>query len=621
MRCCSALWFAVVLTLAGFALRLHNLGVSSFRGDEAFTVINWVRPPLAQTLASDIVVKDPQPPLAYGLIHVWGHAFGEGEFAMRLLPALVSTLGIPALYTLGHRIGGHRTGLLAALLWAVHPLQIWHAQDARNYALWAAFSALALWLALRALDRQQRVDWVLYVVTATAAAYVYYLELFILLALNIFVVIDRLVLQRDWRTFWRWLAAQVVVAALLAPWFVQERLLINSGYGGTRGGNVDPLWLLTDFLPSLTFGTTLPDSFRALLWPVLLIILTAGLLVIRQNRYHLLLILLGTLPLLLLALVSLRLDVYVPRYVLATAPAYVLIVAMLVVTAWNRRNGGRVLAVALAGCWLLVDAYSLYNYYNVDDYKKAADWRTLSQYLSEHVAPDDQVIQAAADEALTFYYADVDRLPANPQQPLDEITATLESRRADSKSIWLVGRTFPDWPNRDVVPAWLAENMQLVRHTIVGGLPVWQYMPWEVRADEITPLAAFANVAQLVGLSIQPEITTSRTIFVWAVWRPLQPSDQPLKIFVHLVGATNPATGTPLWAQDDQFPQDGRISTAGDEWAMGAFYRDVYALDVAGLPPGDYTFLIGLYDPTTGARVPVGEADSLAAGEITVPER
>ena len=55
---------------------------------------------------------------------------------MRLLPALANVLGIPALYAIGRLFGGHRIGLLAALLFALHPFEIWHAQDVRNYAIW-----------------------------------------------------------------------------------------------------------------------------------------------------------------------------------------------------------------------------------------------------------------------------------------------------------------------------------------------------------------------------------------------------------------------------------------------------------------------------------------------------
>jgi hypothetical protein len=611
LRRASVFLLVTVLTIAGFALRLHNLGQASFRGDEAFTIINWVRPPLLQTLASDIPTKDPQPLLAYALFHTWGRAFGDGEFTMRLLPTLASTLGIPVLYALGRRIGGQRMGLLAALLWAVHPLQIWHAQDARNYAVWATLSALALWLALRALEKQRRVDWVLYATAATAAAYTYYLELFTLFVLNLFVVIDLLVVQRPraWRVFRSWVVAQIMIGLLLAPWFLQPRLLVGSGYGGTRGGDVDPIQLVTRFLPTLNFGTSIPSET---IWPILVIILAGGLWVLRRHRYGLLLGLLGTIPLILLAIISLRLDVFVPRYVLAAAPAYILIFVGLLTLIQNPILR-RILPVILLGGWLYIDVQSLMSI----DYTNA-NWRDLAIYLREHVQANDHVIQAAADEAMTFYYADVDRLPANPTQNANEIISTLENRRDTHRSLWLVGRTFPDWPSKDVVPAWFTEHMQLVRETTAGNLPVWQYMPWEVKAGEIEdqPQAAFGEIAELIGVTIQ-QPDPDGDLTVWAYWRATGQSEQPLKVFVHLVGDVNPSTGTPLWAQDDQLPQDGRISTTN--WVTGEIYRDIYTLDV-GIA-GEYTLLVGLYDPQNGDRVRVSGSgsDSFEAGTVTIP--
>src|SRR5215207_5053780 len=145
------------IILLGFALRFFNLNAVSLRGDEAFTVLHWMREPLASTLA-DIATKDPQAPLSYALYRGWALVMGTSEYVARLLPALFSVLGIPAMYVLGHRLRGRHLGLLA------------------------------VWLALRALDRQRHIDWLLYVVAAALAGYVYYLELFVVAALNVFVL-------------------------------------------------------------------------------------------------------------------------------------------------------------------------------------------------------------------------------------------------------------------------------------------------------------------------------------------------------------------------------------------------------------------------------------------------
>jgi hypothetical protein len=521
---------------------------------------------------------------------------------------------------------GRRVGLLAALLWAVHPFEIWQAQDARNYAIWAALSAVSLWLGLRALDKRRPMDWLLYVLASIVAIQVYYLELFTVAALGLYVVITR---WGDWRFVTRWLVAQGIIVGTAVTSFLllQGQLFAHDGYGGTSGQGLDAPRLLSWFLPTLTFGETLPDEFVSLVWPILLIVLVLALVLIWQRDRHtaLLLALLGFVPLLLIGVVSLRLDVFRPHYILSAVPAYLLIFAAMVLEAARGSRTDiwrRYLSTILLAGWLAVSAFSLSNYYWAADYAKAKNWPALTSYLRNHLSPGDLVIQTAVDAAFGFYYDSPNHeraLPTDPQQSPDDITQTLENVSIHYRSIWLVGQTFPDWPNAGIVERWMYDHMQQVRSTQTAGLRIEQYMPWAVGEDEVgdTPLAKFADTTELAEVQVfmPPEPTGELTL--WAYWRPISTTESPLKIFVHLIGPTNPATGTPLWTQDDQFPQDGRISTT--EWVVGDIYRDVYTLPVSAVPPGDYSLVIGLYDPQTGERLPVSGGDSYIIQSIHLP--
>jgi uncharacterized membrane protein len=136
--------FLLTLILIGFALRLYRLDASPFRGDEAFTAQYWTLP-LDQSL-TQIATIEPHPALTYASYYLWGTVVGTDEFPLRMFPALVSLLALPALYGIGRHIGGRWAGLLAAFLWLLQPYALWHAQDARNYALWSGLSAVSLWL-------------------------------------------------------------------------------------------------------------------------------------------------------------------------------------------------------------------------------------------------------------------------------------------------------------------------------------------------------------------------------------------------------------------------------------------------------------------------------------------
>jgi 4-amino-4-deoxy-L-arabinose transferase-like glycosyltransferase len=91
-------------------------------------------------------------------------------------------------------------------------------------------------------------------------------------------------------------------------------------------------------------------------------------------------------------------------------------------------------------------------------------------------------------------------------------------------------------------------------------------------------------------------------------WQAQEPLEQSYKVFVHLLGeAYNPATGNRLWGQQDSIPGQGTYPTTG--WAVGEVVADRYTVTLqANAPPGYYLLEIGLYDATTGERLPVLDA-------------
>lgn len=598
------MWVVVLLVFAGFFLRLYQLDSVALRGDEAFSAFNWAGLPLHESI-STIATIEPHPPLTYTIFRGWGLVMGiENPFALRMLSVLLNLIGIPASYALGKRIGGRRLGLLAAAIWAVHPYQIWHAQDFRNYGMWAAFSITALWLGLRVINRDRRVDWILYLTAACIAAFTFYMELLAMAALSLFVLISK---YRQRRFLARWIGAQVMIGGLvLLTFYLLQGQIIGSGsYSGTTS-RFRPDLLFTWFLPSLIFGETLPADIAALIWPFLSVILIHATAILWEQKWQngLLLLLMGFLPLLLLGLASTRLGIFTPRYVLSSAPIYSLMLAGLVL-AFARKNAVRsILSLGLLLFWLGIGAMSLLSYF--DGSPKAADWPALADYLRQNVEPDELVIQTSVDAAFSYYYrgpADDIGLPYTPLQRVEEIESILRDKSRQHPALWIVGKSFPSWRNAGVVESWAENNMQLVRSTLVSGLPVRQYKNWEIidAAEGENLLTKFEDIVELVDVEIFSKPEPTGEIVIWLNWRPLKITSSPLKVFVHLIGPVNPATGTPLWAQSDHFPQFERLSTIS--WPVGEVFRDVYWIPVDDVPAGEYTLSVGLYDPVSGDRL------------------
>ena len=223
----------LVILLLAAGLRLVALERQPLRGDEAFSLENYVNTPLSVSL-SEVAKIEPIPPANYVGYRLWGLGLGQGSlWSLRLLPALANLISVAAVYALGKQMAQQRIALFAALLWALLPHLIWHAQDARNYALWVSFSALAMALGIKVISKRNasRRDWLWYALFALLALFTAYQESALLLSLAVFAIATTPPGQKRLRRF---LLLQGAMLALIALAFlaIQRDLLWGGGYGG-----------------------------------------------------------------------------------------------------------------------------------------------------------------------------------------------------------------------------------------------------------------------------------------------------------------------------------------------------------------------------------------------------
>jgi len=153
----SGWWPLAALTLLAAALRLSTLGLQSFWYDEAFTPVHVLHPSLWATLRA-VADTENTPPLWYGVAWASSRVFGTGEIALRWPSAVAGIAMVPVAWGIGWElagrgVSGRRAGLVAAALVACNPLFFWYSQEARAYALYAFWAALAMLCFLRA-DRE-----------------------------------------------------------------------------------------------------------------------------------------------------------------------------------------------------------------------------------------------------------------------------------------------------------------------------------------------------------------------------------------------------------------------------------------------------------------------------------
>ena len=605
-----------ILLLAAF-FRLVALDHQPMRGDEAFALENFVKRPLSESL-KEIAPIEPLPPGNYAMFRAWGLWVGiESLWSFRLFPALSNMIGVAAIYALSKMWGNRRIALVAALVWAIMPAMIWQAQDARNYAPWVSLSALAVIQGLRVLkgkDDSWR-DWVLYALFAGLALMIAYQEAAILISSAVFAI----------GTFWderkrllRFLFIQGALLVLTATIFlsVQGDLLWNGGYGGNL--EFFSLGELLAFPTILIFWDLLPVSVSysvgALIW--LVGISSVWWLWRTEKRRQELIfsISLLILPVFMLSIAALNWQVFHARYVLASTMGLALLVALLWDRLWQKR---RVMAVILSLFVFGSFGYSLLHYF--DSYRKAVDWGTLVEWMSEMLTPTDVVIQQSHDPAFSWHFAHTAtgarevNLPVHPEQQRDEIEQALANLTDHQAIAWTVGREFQDWPNQGVVQDWLSTNRQIWFQGESDGIPYAAYLPVEPSSDEINMMVnqgeifGHPDVVELRGYLLD---TTPDALLLRLFWVPIQQSAVPLKVFIHLVrmGERQPS------AQADKPPL-----IASDSWTSEEMLREIYTLPKENLPAGDYSIYVGWYDPVTGIRLPVNGQDSTQLTSVSIP--
>jgi len=596
-----------VILLIAAGLRLHQLGASPLRGDEAFTIRYWTQslPAVLDSLAG----REPHPVpimLAFG---AWKALVGDSEFAMRALPALINLIGIPAMYALGHRLfRDRRIGYVAALAWAINPTQIYHAQDARDYAIWAAFSACALWLLISAVQRGRWLDWALYTIAAVAALYSYFAEASFLLVGTLVVIL--LSKRLSGQVIRRYRTALLAIGLLSIPWLAQAWAIAHSGYGGTAvAAFVPDLWL--HFLPTLTVGEVIPALSG--LWPGLAALLAIALLVLTRIgawRSALCLALAIIIPAVLLTLAATRLAVFRADYLLATAAPLILLLSYILTRTFRViRRQSQMIGWGLTG--LLVIGLSIWPLSAYWQSQKAPDWRALRNYLIAHVQPGDEVIMTTddpagggVDPAFDYYLTGrvaYTTLPGNP----DALNATVAELAASHRALWFV----PSGNYAGDVDQALRTQLQAISDEGANGWLIREFRTPLLKPDEIDhPLAIQSAYDKLTlrGFSLEQ---TPAHLTVILYWQPGQATTDT--VFIHLIGAINPKTNTPLWTQDDHPP-------------LLSSMRDVYRLDLSGVPAGSYQLQLGLYNSQTGQRrtlfsadQPIGDQAALAT--ISVP--
>ena len=155
----------ILLFLAGFALRLHELTLQDIWWDEARNIDVAMRPFFQVAIAPEL---DIHPPIYFWILHTWGRLnslqTGDGPihlaYVTRFLSTAAGLAGIGLVYQLTRLVGktksnvasGTIAGLCAAALATFAPIWLAESQEARMYTVSFALLLAAAIAFLKTID-------------------------------------------------------------------------------------------------------------------------------------------------------------------------------------------------------------------------------------------------------------------------------------------------------------------------------------------------------------------------------------------------------------------------------------------------------------------------------------
>ena len=119
--------------------------------------------------------------LYYLILRPWLY-LGESEFAIRSLSVIWGVGAVIGVFALGKRLFDVWTGLIAALLLAVHAFHVEFSQEARGYSLLTLLAVFSSLFFVRSIERPTWGNWATYVVASALVGYSHFFGSLVLIA-------------------------------------------------------------------------------------------------------------------------------------------------------------------------------------------------------------------------------------------------------------------------------------------------------------------------------------------------------------------------------------------------------------------------------------------------------
>jgi uncharacterized membrane protein len=407
---------------------------------------------------------------------MWRKLLGVGEYAARLLPAILGTLGVLGIFFLGKELFSDRVGVTAALISAVLPFHIYYSREVRNYSLLFFLCTLSFLYFIKALKTRDTKNTILYVATTVSMLYTHYFGLYVFGAQILYVFLSFLFAEvRDRRIVWKTAALSFLpVFFLYIPWVSTVRRLAARkdfwiekpsadfivGYFKSYFGNETFVAVVILFLIAIYFiGNTRQDHFhdhRSLLLTWTLVVFMAP-----YIQSHILT------------------PILYPRFTIVALPAILLMAGRGIEELKDKKFKSLVLmSLVIALCFNIF--FSENRFYSVI---KKEQWREASLYIFDRDPSGKYPV--CADRLIEYYFHDLyrsDRKIHNPIDSLERAEFVLKQMaRRKIPGFWLIQA---HKPMKDDIRQFLERSFRIENNRQFRGIQVFLYLPKRITKDQ-----------------------------------------------------------------------------------------------------------------------------------------
>lgn len=652
---CSEWFLLLAVTVLAAALRLYALdrlppGLyhdEAYNGLDGLDVIRGSRPIFFEA-------NNGREPLFIYLVALSISWLGRSPLAIRLVPALLGILTVPAVYAMARELVGRREALLTAVVTAT---TFWHLNLSRvgfRAVSLPLLTALCLWFLARGLHSHRWLDFAIGGFCLGLSSYTYLAARFLPVAFVVWILYSLLRRQSiHWRGWLLFFAVALIIAAPLLVYALQhldtffERSMqvsifnpaINQGdFTGTLlrhvGKTLGMFNLQGDFIPRHNM------PYRPVFDLPLGLAFLAGLAVSlrgarKQREYALLLIL--------------WVVMLIPTIIAEDAPHFLRAVGILPVlfvfpavglrAAWDALRPLTTKQIATLAITLLLSLslYTTVSGYFIDHVHSEAAYYNFETAPMELAAQVNHFVGTGWHPGSGLRVAEQTPVPHRLvylDERLWQDWASLRYLVPDTPNVLLLGESAPRPTSQDAV--WLitwpyAEYQQHLKLLPMGQLISVREGPQErgdleeqarllciiyeaIPADQVPSnlQVQFEGGIQLLGYEWRNERNGLRLSLFWRAGAAL---DVDYSVFVHW------RKGGQTVAQSDSYPAQGYYPT--HLWRPGDIVADDHPLTPSATPGEGDSISVGLYSLQTAQRLQVLDASGAAIADhvtIQVPQ-